>query len=44
VNFAVTDRAWFIVTTQALVPEQASDHPEKTEPVAGAAVSVTSVP
>src|SRR5262245_22267231 len=44
VNFTVTDRAWLIVTVQVPVPEQASDQPENTEPLAGAAVSVTLVP
>jgi hypothetical protein len=44
VNFTVTDRALLIVTLQVPVPEQASDQPEKTEPVAGDAVSVTLVP
>jgi hypothetical protein len=44
VNFTVTDRAWFIITVQAPVPEQASDQPEKTEPAAGVAVRVTLVP
>ena len=43
-NVAVTDRAWFIVTTQDPVPEQASDQPEKTEPGSGVARSVTFVP
>jgi hypothetical protein len=33
-----------IVTLQDPVPEQASDQPEKTEPVAGDAVSITLVP
>ena len=44
VNFTVTERAWFIVTLQDPAPEQASDQPEKTEPLAGVAVSVTLVP
>ena len=44
VNVAVTDRAWLIVTLQVPVPEQFPDQPEKTDPLAGVAVSVTLVP
>lgn len=44
VNFTVTDCAWLIVTLQVPLPVQASDQPEKTEPAAGDAVSVTLVP
>lgn len=44
-NVAVTDCAWVIATVQvAAVPEQAPLQPEKVEPLAGAAVSVTDVP
>lgn len=45
VKFAITAFAWFIVRTQSpFAAEQAPDQPEKTEPAAGVAVSVTSVP
>ena len=40
----MTDCAWVIATVQvAAVPEQAPLQPEKVEPLAGAAVSVTDV-
>ena len=45
VKVAVAAFALSSVRTHAgFVPEQAPDQPEKTEPVAGVAVSVTSVP
>ena len=40
-NVAVTERAWFIVSTQPLVPVHAPFQPMNVEPLAGAAVSVT---
>jgi len=42
----VADTDWLsiIVTTQDPVPEQAPDHPENVEPVAGVSMSVTGVP
>jgi hypothetical protein len=43
-NLAVTARARLIVTSQLPVPEQAPLQPENTEPVAGVAVSATTVP
>ena len=42
-NVAVTERASVIVTTQGSVPVQAPPQPPNVEPVAGVAVSVTSV-
>ena len=45
VNWAVTDVAAVIDTTQVPVPEQPPpDHPVKVEPVDGVAVKVTLVP
>ena len=44
VNVAVTDATAFIVTTQLPLPVHAPDQPEKSEPEAGVAVSVTIVP
>lgn len=44
VNLTVTARAWLIVTMQGPAPEQASDQPEKREPLSGVAKSVTVVP
>ena len=44
VKVAVTDRAAFIVTEQALVPVQAPLHPLKLHPEAALARSVTGVP
>ena len=44
VNDADTACAEFMVTEQAPVPEHAPLHPEKAEPAAGVAVSVTTVP
>src|SRR6185436_13918493 len=43
-NWAVTLRAWLIVTTQLPAPVQAPVHPTKTEPAFGVATSVTTVP
>ena len=43
-NVAVTDSAAFIVMTQLPVPLHAPLQPANTEPVTGAAVSVTTVP
>jgi hypothetical protein len=42
-NVATTERAWLIVSVQVPVPEQSPDQPEKLEPLAGVAVSVTLV-
>jgi hypothetical protein len=44
VNVAVTERAALIVTTQDEVPLHAPLQPLKSDPAAGAAVSVTDVP
>jgi hypothetical protein len=41
---ALTFRAWLMVTVQLAVPVQAPLQPLKVEPVAGAAVKVTTVP
>jgi hypothetical protein len=41
---AVTNTLAFIVTVQALAPEQAPDHPLKLELKLAVAVSVTTVP
>ena len=43
VNIAVTLVFLFNVTEQVPVPEQAPDQPEKVDPDAGVAVSVTAV-
>ena len=43
-NVAVTFAAVFMVTTQALVPEQAPLQPAKDEPTAGEALRVTDAP
>jgi hypothetical protein len=43
-NVATTECAAFIVTTQAPVPVQSPDQPEKVEPSAGVGVRVTIVP
>ena len=43
-NVAVTDCAAFIVTTQLPVPVQAPLQPVNVDPVAGVAVSVTTLP
>ena len=43
-NVAMTVRAWLIVTTQLPVPVHAPDQPANTDPTAGVAVSVTTVP
>src|SRR5215218_5423654 len=40
---AVTERAWSMVTLQGSVPVQSPLQPSNTEPVAGVAVSVTTV-
>lgn len=42
-KFAVTERAWFIVTWQLLLPEQSPDHDEKVDPATGEGVKVTNV-
>jgi len=44
VKAAVTDLAWLMLRMQLPVPEQSPDQPEKAEPVAGVAVSVTVEP
>jgi hypothetical protein len=44
VKVATTDFALSIVMSHSPIPEHAPDQPEKTEPVAGVAVSVTGVP
>jgi hypothetical protein len=44
VNVAVTLRAWLIVTWQVVVPLHEPDHPPNVWPLAGVAVSVTTVP
>ena len=43
VNVAVTARAWPILSWHGPLPPQGSDQPSNVEPLAGVAVSVTSV-